>query len=52
VITEEVLEEERHRMRQEYESEMEELRKKMATEKETKAKMASEIEKMKQESIL
>ena len=36
-------------MRQEYESEMEELRKKMASEKETKAKMQSEIEKMKLE---
>ena len=34
-------------MRQEYESEMEELRKKMASEKETKAKMQTEIEKMK-----
>lgn len=47
MITEELLEEERQRMRQEYESEMEELRKKMASEKETKAKMQTEIEKMK-----
>ena len=49
MITEEVLEEERHRMRKGYESEMEELRRKMASEKETKAKMASEIEKMRLE---
>ncbi len=49
MITEELLEEERQRMRSEYESEMEELRKKMASEKETKAKMQSEIEKMKME---
>ena len=49
VITEEMLEEERLRMRKEYESEMEELRRKMASEKETKAKMASEIEKMRLE---
>ena len=49
MITEELLEEERQRMRSEYESEMEELRKKMASEKETKAKMQSEIDKMRLE---
>lgn len=36
-------------MRMEYETEMEELRQKMESEKETKAKMATEVEKMKKE---
>jgi len=36
-------------MRLEYENEMGELRRKMESEKETKAKMASEVEKMKRE---
>ena len=48
-INENLLEEERNRMRSEYEAEMAEMRNKMEREKQTKAQMQIEIEAMKQE---
>ena len=48
-INENLLEEERNRMRSEYEAEMAEMRNKMEREKQTKAQMQIEIEDMKQE---
>ena len=44
---ENMLEEERQRMREQYEVEMNEMRQKMASEKETKEKMQHEVEMMK-----
>ena len=46
---ESLLEEERQRMREQYEVEMNEMRKKMESEKETKEKMQHEVEIMKQQ---
>ena len=48
-LSEEILEEERKRMRSEHEKEMNEIRKKMESEKQSKAQMQNEIELMKQQ---
>ena len=48
-LNENLLEEERARMRSKYESEMSEMRRKMEAEKQTKAQMQIEIEAMRQD---
>lgn len=48
-FSEDFLEEERNRMRQQYEEEMREMRLKMESEKQSKTKMQNEVEQMKRE---
>lgn len=48
-FSEELLEEERNRVKKEYEAEMIDLKSKMESEKNSKAKMAAELEAMKKE---
>ena len=48
-VNEALLEEERNRMRSQYESEIAEMRTKMEREKQTKAQMQAEVEAMKKE---